>query len=145
MKNIALTPLLLFAALAAHGQPNSHVHNWTGVWQMTSPGKPGGTITLADDGGMLTGVIVFNVIDRKTGQRIAPETRTIVNPRVEGNSLEFQVRRILKPHLKNAPEENQPDPTDIADMILTATAEGKASLTCPKCGDPSPMEMVKER
>jgi hypothetical protein len=122
-------------------------HAWTGVWEMTSPGKPGGTITLADDGGSLTGVIVFNVLSRETGERIAIETRTMVNPHVQGDALVFQVRRILKPHLQGDPSasENGSDPADVADMTMTPSSDGKANLTCPKCGSSAPMELVKQQ
>jgi hypothetical protein len=123
------------------------VHAWAGVWQMTSPGKAGGTIALADDNGSLTGVIVFNVMSRETGQIIAIETRTMVNPHVQGNALVFQVRGILKPHLRDDPPawEQAPDPTDITDMTATPSTEGKATLTCAKCRPAEPMELVKQQ
>jgi hypothetical protein len=137
------------SALAA--QLTTTAHRWTGVWQITDPNKPGGMITLADDGGSngssLSGIIVFYVKDRQTDQRIAIETRTIVNPHLEGNALAFQVKRILKPHLKgdSSLSEDRSDPTDIVDMTLTPTSEGKATLTCSKCGEASPTELVKQR
>ena len=123
------------------------VHAWAGVWQMTSPGKPGGSITLADDGGSLTGVIVFNVLDRDTRQHVAFETRTMVNPHVQGDTLVFQVRGILKPHLKGDPPawEQAPDPTDITDMTATLSTDGKAILTCAKCRPTTPMDLVKQQ
>ncbi len=131
------------SALAA--QPNTTAHLWTGVWQVRQTGKPGVTITLADDSGTLAGTIVFDVFNRETNQRIAIEPRTIVNPHLDGNALAFQVRRILKPHLKDAPvsDESQPDPTDIVDMTLIPTSGGKATLNCPKCGEAAPTEVVK--
>lgn len=136
----------LIAPLDSIAATNSG-HAWTGVWEMTSPGKPGGMITLADDGGSLTGVIVLNVMNRETEQRIAIETRTMVNPRVQGDTLVFQVRRILKPHLQGdtPASENASDPTDIADMKITPGTQGKAILTCPKCGDAWSMELVKQQ
>jgi hypothetical protein len=119
---------------------------WTGVWQMTSPGKPGGMITLAEENGSLTGVIVFNVLNRETGQRIAIETRTMVNPHVQGDALVFQVKRILKPHLKgDPPASDASDPTDVVDMTVTPSTDGKAMLTCVKCGTASPMELVRQQ
>jgi hypothetical protein len=153
MKKRSLIIVALIAACSLIATTDSiaaatdSAHAWTGVWQMTSPGKPGGAITLADDGGSLTGVIVFNVLSRETGQRIAIETRTMVNPHVQGNALVFQVRQILKPHLKGDPpaSENASDPADIVEMKITPDTDGKAILTCSKCGSSAPMELVKQQ
>lgn len=120
-------------------------HAWSGVWQMTSGNKAGGTITLADDGGSLTGVIAFDVKNRETSQHIGTETRTMVNPHVQGDALVFQVRGILKPHMNGdgPASENGADPADIADMSLTPSSTGKAMLTCVQCGNKSLTEIVK--
>ena len=142
-----ITACSLIASMDSIAATTDSTHVWTGVWQMTSPGKPGGSITLADDGGALAGVIVFNVMNRETGQRIAIETRTMVNPHVQGDALVFQVRRILKPHLEGDPQgsEDASDPTDIVDMTMARSTDGKAILTCPKCGASQPMELVKQQ
>jgi len=152
MKSIALTFALLLTSATAFSQTNPAaklsraMSDWTGVWEVKQTGKPGITITLADDGGALTGTIVFEVMNRETDKRIAIEPRTVVNPHLEGSALTFQVRRILKPHLKDdtTSADDKPE-TDIADMTLTPTAEGKATLTCAKCGEASPTEVVKEK
>ncbi len=146
MKNLIFASIVFFATANLSGQSTSTARGWAGVWQMsTAANKPGGSITLADDGGVLTGVIVFNVMSREIGQRIGIETRTMVNPHIQGNTLVFQVRRILKPHLEGDPStaDDVPDPADIAGMTLTLSAVGKAVLTCPKCGDASPTELKK--
>lgn len=138
-------------AAQAASTPSTSIQNWTGVWKITTPGKPGGVLSIASDAGpngtSLSGIIVFYVMNRETGQRIAIEPRTMVNPHVEGNALAFQVRRILKPHLQGDPPASQEplDPTDVVNMTLTPTSEAKAILTCPKCGEAAPTELVKEQ
>jgi hypothetical protein len=144
MKKLIFASIALLASTVASAQPNSASPDWTGVWKITTPGKPGVTITLADDSGALAGTIVFEVMNRETGQRIAIEARSVVNPHLEGSALAFQVKRILKPHLKDdASATNDKSEVDIVEMTLTPTAEGKATLTCPKCGEASPAEVVK--
>jgi len=146
MKSVILASIVFFASTGLSGQSTSTAREWAGVWQMsTAANKPGGSITLADDGGVLTGVIVFNVMSREIGQRIGIETRTMVNPHIQGNRLVFQVRRILKPHLEGDPStaDDVPDPADIADMTLTLSSIGNAVLACPKCGDASSTEVKK--
>jgi hypothetical protein len=142
--------ILLMAAIAviasASAAAAAYDHSWTGVWLAAQPGKPGVTITLADDSGVLAGTIVFEVMNRETRQRIAIETRNIVNPHLEGSALVFQVRHILKPHLKGEPPAAfDPSDTDVADMTLSPGADGKAILTCAKCGENSPTELFKEK
>jgi len=154
MKIITLAAVLLAACAIpgaqtcaqASAQASPSIHDWTGVWQITDPDKPGGMIVLADEGTSgLSGTIAFYVKDRETGQRIAIETRPVVNPHLEGNALVFQVRHILRPHLKGDPPTSfDPADTDVADMTLSPGADGKAILTCPKCGGASPTEFVKE-
>lgn len=137
------------AVAQAVSVPTASVQNWTGVWKITDPGKPGGVLNIANDAGpsgsSLSGVIVFYVNNRETGERIAIEPRTMVNPHIEGNALVFQVRRILKPHLQGESPDQPFDPTDIAEMKLTPESATKATLTCPKCGDAPATELVKEQ
>ena len=118
-------------------------HAWTGVWTVKETNKPGVVITLADDSGALAGTIVFDIYKAQTNEHIGTEPRTVVNPHIEGDSLAFTVNRILKPHLKGEPESDAPDPTDVVEMILTRTSEGKAMLGCPKCGSNAPTEVTK--
>jgi hypothetical protein len=142
---VIVTATALTAASAA--QPNTAqdapAHSWTGVWKVPVANKPGVVITVADDNGALAGTIVFDVWKQQTNEHIATEPRTLVNPHMEGNALAFQVRRILKPHLKGEPSSDAPDATDIVEMTLTPTSEGKAMLNCPKCGGNAPTEVVK--
>jgi hypothetical protein len=146
MKHLTLASVLLLVSTTTFGQPAATAHNWIGVWHVQEANKPGVVITLADDGGSLTGTIVFDVWKRQTNEHIATEPRTVVNPHLEGNTLAFQVRRILKPHLKgDPPAYEDPSDTDIAEMTLVPTADGKAMLNCPKCGGNAPTELVKQQ
>ncbi|HEX4321688.1 MAG TPA: hypothetical protein VHZ52_12330 [Acidobacteriaceae bacterium] len=139
------TPWTALAAAANQTNGASGIHAWTGVWQVKETNKPGVVITLADDSGALIGTIVFDIYKQQTNEHIGTEPRTVVNPHLEGNTLAFQVRRILKPQLKGDPpiSEQAPDPTDIVDMTLVPTTENKATLNCPKCGANAPTELVK--
>ncbi|MFC5864369.1 hypothetical protein ACFPT7_18835 [Acidicapsa dinghuensis] len=127
--------------------PTAPTQNWAGVWNITAPGKPGGVLNIANDAGpngsSFSGIIVFYVMNRESGERIGIEPRTMINPHIEGNTFVFQVRRILKPHLRDEAPDQTFDPTDIADMKLTLESATKANLTCPKCGDAAPTELVK--
>jgi hypothetical protein len=156
MKRILNIAAILIAAAAtltaaSTSQPTSQPNNaaeptahfWTGVWQVKAVNKPGVVITVADDNGALAGTIVFDIYKSQTNEHIGTEPRMLVNPHMEGNSLAFQVRRILKPHLKGEPPSDASDPTDIVEMTLTPTTEGKAMLNCAKCGGNAPTEVVK--
>ena len=147
MKHLTLASVLLLVSTATSGQPSPTAHTWTGVWHVQATNKPGVVITLADDGGSLTGTIVFDVWKQQTNEHIATEPRAVVNPHLEGNTLAFQVRRILKPHLKGDPSglEDASSDTDIAKMTLVPTTDGKATLTCLNCGGNAPTELVKEQ
>lgn len=144
MKYLTLASVLLLASTVTSGQPAPTAHNWTGVWHVQETNKPGVVITLADDGGSLTGTIVFDVWKQQTNEHIATEPRAVVNPHLEGNTLAFQVRRILKPHLEGDPQAHEND-TDIARMTLVPTTDGKATLTCLNCGGNAPTELVKQQ
>jgi hypothetical protein len=146
MKYLTLASVLLLASTAISGQPAPNAHNWTGVWHVQETNKPGVVITLADDGGSLTGTIVFDIWKQQTNEHIATEPRAVVNPHLEGNTLAFQVRRILKPHLKgDPPAYEDPSDTDIARMTLVPTTDGKATLTCLNCGGNAPTELIKQQ
>jgi hypothetical protein len=151
MNKLALASIMLFASAAVSAQLNPAAQDWTGVWNITNPDRPGGSLNIANDAGpngtTLSGTMVFYVNDRETGRRIAVEPRTMVAPHLEGNTLVFQVRNTLKPHLKGSPPASQEpfDPTDVADMILTPAGDGKATLTCPKCRGYTQLDLERQR
>ena len=144
MKQLTLASVLLLVSTVTFSQPAPAAHNWTGVWHVQETNKPGVVITLADDGGALTGTIVFDVWQRQSNEHLATEPRILVNPHLEGNTLAFQVRRILKPHLDGDTQADKND-TDIARMTLVPTTDGKATLTCLNCGGNAPTELVKQQ
>jgi hypothetical protein len=148
--------LILGAAAQPNGAPSTDTeisakaarHFWAGVWQIKEPDKPGVTVTLADnDNGALVGTIVFDIYKAQTNKHIGTEPRAVVNPHLEGNNLAFEVRRILKPHLKgeSQAEADAFDPTDIVEMTLVPTTDGKANLNCPKCGANAPTKLTKQQ
>ena len=158
-KRIHLAIAAACAALAATGldatglaaptqsdhSTSAEAHAWTGVWQGKLEGFPGVTITLTDDTGNLAGTIVFNALDRMTGHVIEIVPRTVLQPHMEGNALAFQVKRIMRPHLKGEEPgaHDAEDKVDIVGMVITPTAEGRAMMTCPKCGEGSPTQLEK--
>ena len=106
---------------------------WVGLWEPVED-QPGVLLTLGDDSGQLAGGIVFNIIVREGGQvRVAGhDAHVLLNPRVEGDTLRFQVIR-------------RPD-NHTLDMTVRMTADGKATLHCQNCGADAPtVEIVRER
>jgi hypothetical protein len=84
------------AQSAAQSIDKPFVHpKWTGVWQGTLGGVPSVTLTLADDAGAANGTIVFHAIKNDHGHAysFSTEPHTLIQPRVEGNAISFQVKR----------------------------------------------------
>ena len=141
----------LLASAVVSGQPDPAVVDWTGVWKMDNSDRPGGVLNIAGDAGpngtLLSGIIVFYGKNRETGQRIAIEPRTMINPHLEGNTLVFQVRHIRVPQVRadqSAPEQGLVL-ADSVDMTLKPGGEGKAVLNCPKCGANASIELTREQ
>ena len=101
---------------------------WVGVWQGQLEGLPGVTLTLSDDLGMLNGTIVFTLI--KNGNIAGHVTHLLLRPRVDGNTLSFQVKR-------------EGDHPAIVDMTLELTNDNTGLLGCPTCGEAPPTAMAK--
>jgi hypothetical protein len=101
---------------------------WVGVWQGELEGFPGVVLTLGDDSGELSGTIVFTAL--RDGSVAGHVTHVVLHPRVDGDSLCFQVKR---PGRTN----------DIVDMTLSLSTDSKGQLVCAKCGAASPTAMEK--
>lgn len=117
----------------AAAQPNSDA-GWVGVWQGELDGQPSVVLTLAEDTGTLEGTLVLNIISREGGQPhiVAHEPHVVVRPRIEGDRLSFQLRRL---------DASSP----MMDFTVTLTAQGSARIHCLNCGDGAPVvEMTKE-
>lgn len=99
---------------------------WAGVWQGKLDGQPSVTLTLAHDTGRLSGTLVLNIIMKKDGKQAyiaAVEPHALVNPRVEANTLYFDVRRI---------------DGDLMNFTVALTPEGRARIHCTNCGKGAP-------
>jgi hypothetical protein len=117
---IAICSLLLTVAAPITAQ-SAAKPSWLGIWRATLDGVPSVTLTLADDTGELGGTAVFYAVNGKKKQAISIEPHTLLHPKLEGNTLTFQVRRA--------------SPTDIITLSVLFTADTKAQLQCLNCGD----------
>jgi hypothetical protein len=112
---------------AAAAQPASHPQ-WVGVWESKLDGQPGATLTLAQDTGELGGTLVLNIImkDGAPSRVAASEPHVLVNPRVDGNTLFFGVRKI-------------DGSGALLNFTVALTPEGKARIHCVNCGNDAPI------
>ena len=83
----------------------------TGVWRAQMDGLPALTMTISDEGGELTGAILFYLIRRNDGQpaRSSPGSpEPLFNLKFDGNELEFRVshRRAHGPGTAHDPPVN---------------------------------------
>ncbi len=107
---------------------------WIGVWQAKLDGQPGVDLTLGDDTGLVGGTVVFHVVSRDGGQPhvIGHDAHVLMNPRIDGDTLRFQVIRL---------GDNRQ-----LEMTMRMTADGTAMFHCLNCGDDSAAtEMVRAR
>jgi hypothetical protein len=125
--------LVLLMVCAAHAQSTNHT-SWLGVWQGELDGQPGVTLTLAEEDGELGGIIVFNEVSRESGtpRVIGSIAHMVMHPRVEGNTLSFDVRR--------------PDNAKLVKMAVAMEGNDKMKMECVNCGeDRATTELVKSR
>jgi hypothetical protein len=124
---LAATPIPMstaYAQTAAHSIDQPFVHpKWTGVWQGTLDGVPAVTLTLADDAGEANGAIVFHAIKNENGHAysFSTEPHTLIHPRIEGNTLSFQVKR------GNGSSE-------ILNMAVELEKDDNIQFNCSNCG-----------
>lgn len=127
-RNITLACLLLALMCAAVAQQANN-SPWTGVWQGKLDGVPGVTLTLAQDTGQLSGTLVLNIITRDdVGQPhiTAMESHTLVNPRIEANTLHFGVKKI-------------DGSSELLDFKVALSTNGNAQIHCTNCGEDAPI------
>jgi hypothetical protein len=132
-KTFGILASLVFAALlipaanaqtAAQSIDKPFVHPmWTGVWQGDLEGVPALILTLANDAGEANGTIVFHAIKNENGHAysFSTEPHTLIHPRVEGNTLSFQVIR------GNGSAE-------VLNMAAELNKDGNIQFTCSNCG-----------
>jgi len=103
---------------------------WVGIWHADSDGLHTSTLTLADDTGALGGTIVLDMLSRAGGQThvIASDPHVLMQPRVDGRSLSFDVR--VKRRDGSVVTES---------FIATLTAPGKVDIHCVNCGAEAPV------
>jgi hypothetical protein len=109
---------------AAQSIDKPFIHpKWTGVWQGNLDGVPAVILTLANDAGEANGTIVFHAIKNENGHAysFSTEPHTLIHPRVEGNTLFFQVIR------GNGSAE-------VLNMSVELNKDGNIQFTCPNCG-----------
>jgi hypothetical protein len=99
---------------------------WLGVWQGELNGQPSVVLTLADDVGELGGTVVLNIIQNDNGQarEVAKEPHVLMNPRVDGEILAFQFRKL---------------DGGLLDFTVKLTAADKAKIHCSNCGADAPI------
>lgn len=127
--NIRLTGtlcVLMTMALAVAAQ-TSNTADWVGVWYGELSGQPGAILTLAKDNGTLEGTLVLNIVNNEGGRShiVAHEPHVLVGPRVEGNVLSFQIKRI-------------DGSGDLADFTVTLVSPSSATIHCSSCGSDAP-------
>lgn len=134
---IAARLCLAIVALGSAPAQSTSNADWTGIWHADVAGQPTGTLTLATDTGELGGTVVLDIISDRSGtpQVIASDPHVLVNPRVSGNTLSFQVKM------------QKPDGTIVAHgFTVTLTAPRKANFHCVTCGADAPfVELTKDR
>jgi hypothetical protein len=121
---------IVFAASTSHAQTAAQsidkpfVHPaWSGVWQAKLDGIPAVELTLADDAGEPNGTIVFHAIKNNDGHpfSFSTEPHTLIQPRMNGNVLSFQVKR------GNGSAE-------ILNMSVELEQDGNIKFACSNCG-----------
>ena len=124
---LAITAMLTAAAnaqTAAESIDKPFVHPaWTGVWQGNLDGVPAVTLTLANDAGEANGTIVFHAIKKENGHAysFSTEPHTLIHPRIEGNTLSFQVVR-------------GNGSTEVLNMSAELSNDGNIQFACSNCG-----------
>ena len=121
---VAMLSTATNAQTAAQSINKPFIHPmWTGVWQGNLDGVPAVILTLANDAGEANGTIVFHAIKNENGHAysFSTEPHTLIHPRVEGNTLSFQVIR------GNGSAE-------VLNMTVELNKDGNIQFTCPNCG-----------
>jgi hypothetical protein len=91
---VAMTVLSCGCAAHASGQGDSNLAPVVGIWRAQMEGLPAITLTVTDEGGSLTGAVLFYLHRRERGQPVTstpgvPEP--LFHPQFDGKTLTFQV------------------------------------------------------
>jgi hypothetical protein len=106
---VAVAMLATTCTAQTNAPADSGVKQIVGIWRSQMEGLPAITLTLTDEGGSLTGAVLFYLHRREQGQPVTatpgvPEP--LFNPRFDGKVLTFEVshRRAHPPgSLEDAP------------------------------------------
>jgi hypothetical protein len=86
--------MMATAGWARAGGADARAASIEGVWRCQMEGLPAITLTVTDEGGTLTGAVLFYLHKREPGQPVSatpgvPEP--LFNPRFDGKTLRFQL------------------------------------------------------
>lgn len=117
-------PLLLVATLICSCGMFASGNNdlVTGVWRGKIDGLPGITMVISDEGGNLTGAVLFYLIRRKNGQppwSVPGDPEPMFHLTLNGDSLDFQVS-----HRRAHPPRTLHDPPVSFHLKLTGKDRG---------------------
>jgi hypothetical protein len=122
MRTLAFLELLAIHAttcIALRANDNSLV---TGVWRGKLHNLPGVTMVISDEGGSLSGAVLFYLVRRTNG---GPPSSTLVDPepmfniKFTGNTVNFQIS-----HRRAHPPETLNDPPVNFVLKVTGNAQG---------------------
>lgn len=120
----------LAIALCATAKAQTTSDAWVGIWHANVGDKPTAALTLATDTGALGGTFVLDIISDEGGQPhvIAAEPHVLLNPKVAGDLLTFQVKM-----------RHQDGGSVVASFEVKRTAANKATIHCTDCGEDAPV------
>jgi hypothetical protein len=134
MKHAAIWgAVCLMAGMGATARAQDGNTQWLGVWQSQLDGQTGAIVTLADDTGQLGGTIVLNMIRSEAGPArvIASETHFLLSPRLNDQTLTFEVKPSRAPHTT-------------MDFTMVLKPNGTATIHCTSCNGAPVVELTKE-
>jgi len=112
-------------AMNAQGGPSQALRSpLLGVWRGDFQGMPGVTVVVTDEGGALTGAVLFYFQSRKdehsqwTSTPGLPEP--MLNPKIDGDTLTFQIS-----HRRAHPPRTLGDPPVAFHLKLNGTNDGE--------------------
>jgi hypothetical protein len=132
MKKIAviLSCAVFLGGVSLQGQSGKAAA--VGVWRSFDNGLPTVTLTLAEDSGEIGGAVVFYAIDRESRRVLFVEPHTLLQAKLEGHMLSFQMRM-------------GGDRPGLARVDVAFGTENKATLHCLDCGADSPtVELIRQ-
>lgn len=121
---LALAALLGVGAQAQKPPTEAPPSPLTGVWRGQMDNLPAVTLTITDEGGQLSGAILFFLHVRATvndpwTSRAATEAEPILNPDFDGKTLRFEVS-----HKRAHPPRTLNDPPSHFHLTLTGPNQG---------------------